>query len=457
MKSGLVEDLDLKINNSSNNSKEGRDNQDEYNPKNRPKRQDLPEELVKDEVRLEAAAMCPDCGGENFSKIGEDVTKKLIYIPASYVVKKYVRPRCICKNCRKIVQAEMPSTTIDKGKAEASFLAHILTQKYCNHLPFYRQNQMFEREGITIATSTMSSWASKCAYILEILAERIQDYIFSKIEIHGDDTTIKVLEPGSGKTKTARIWSYVYDARPYGSNDPVAVCYFYSENRKKEHPIKHLEGFTGTLQADAYSGYNELFKPNEKGIVTIDEAGCWAHVRRKFVEATSVIKAANIANEVLEQIKLLYAIEKKINGSNPKQRLKIRKAESKKLVEQLFDYMKIAYEKLFKNSATAKAIKYALNNETALKCYLNNGRLEIDNNIAERSMRSIAVGRKNWLFAGSDLGGKSSAIIFTLIETAKLNNVNPWQYLHKVLAIIQDYTASKIDDLLPWNLTLHSF
>jgi hypothetical protein len=353
-----------------------------------------------------------------------------------------------------MVQAYAPSKAIDKGKPGAGLLAHILVQKYCNHLPLYRQSAMYAREGVEISRTTMAGWAGQCAKLLEPIAIAIQQFVFSGKQIHGDDTPVRVLAPGIGKTKTGRIWTYVLDGRPHGDKSPAAVCYFYSPDRKGERPLEHLKDFTGVLHADAYAGYDQLYISDEKSVAKIEEAACWAHMRRKFYEVTVANDKANIAVAILEQIGEIYSIEADIRGLEPDKRLEERLKKSKVLVEKLFVGFRKAYDQLPKKSSTAKAIAYALNHQKALMKFLDNGKIEIDNNAAERAMRSIALGRKNWLFAGSDNGGHTAAIIYSIIETAKLNNINPWKYLQKVLATIQDHKANKIADLLPWNIIL---
>lgn len=422
--------------------------------KQKPKRQKLPDHLPREDVVLKPVEQCPGCGGVEFRKISDDISETLEYVPSSFKEIRHVRPRCACTHCEKIVQAYAPSKAIDKGKAGAGLLAHILIQKYCNHLPLYRQAQIYEREGVEISRTTMASWAGQCARLLEPIAKAIQQFVFASKQIHGDDTPVRVLAPGIGKTKIGRIWTYVSDGRPHGDKFPVAVCYFYSPDRKGTRPLEHLKDFTGVLHADAYAGYDQLYINEEKAAAKIEEAACWAHMRRKFYEVTIANDKANIAIAILEQIGEIYGIEANIRGLEPDKRLEARSKQSKVLVENLFAGFRKAYEQLPKKSSTAKAIAYALNNQKALMRFLDNGKIEIDNNTAERAMRSIAIGRKNWLFAGSDSGGHTAAIIYSIIETAKLNNINPWKYMQKVLATIQDYKAHKIADLLPWNIIL---
>lgn len=422
--------------------------------KSQAKRKKLPDYLPREEVVLTPEAKCDTCGGEEFRTIGEDTSEFLEYVPASFKVIRHIRPRCVCIKCDNIVQSYAPSKVIDKGNVGPGLLAHIVVNKYCNHLPAYRQSQIYGREGVELPRSTISGWLGQGASLLEPLAIKIRDYIFKASQIHGDDTPVKVLEPGTGKTKTGRIWTYVRDGRPKGEESPVAACYFYSPDRKGERPEAHLKNFTGILHADSYAGYNGLYKSEDNPNATIEEAACWAHTRRKFYDIIVSNDKANIALAIVEKIGGIYEIESQVRGLKAEERLKVRTEKSKELVDELFTGLNKAYKQLPSKSSTAKAIKYALNNEKALRRFLDNGSIEIDNNAAERALRAVAVGRKNWLFAGSDNGGNAAAVFYTLIETAKLNNLNPVKYLHKVFEVIQDYKANRIEDLLPWNVKL---
>lgn len=417
--------------------------------KKRPKRLKLPKHLPRDQVLVPAPATCQDCGSEDFRKISDDVSETLEHVPGSFRVIQTIRPRCVCLSCNKIVQGEVPSKAIDKGKAGPGLLAHILVQKFCNHLPLYRQSQIYEIEGIVIPRSTMVGWAKACTALLTPLLKELQKYVFSSKEIHGGDTPIKVLDPGSGKTKTGRLWTYVKDGRPHNDEAPPAVCYFFSPDRKGAKPAYHLKDFTGVLHADAYGGYDKIYEGDK-----IKEAACWAHTRRKFYEVTVSSEHASIARAILEEIGKIYEIEEGIRGLEPEERLKARNEKSKKLVDELFKSFRSDYKKLPRKSPTAMAIAYGLNNEKALKRFLSNGKIEIDNNAAERAMRGIALGRKNYLFAGSDEWGERAAAFYSLIETAKLNDINPWLYLREVLAKIQDHNSQKLAELLPWNIKL---
>ncbi|MGB4192164.1 MAG: IS66 family transposase, partial [Rickettsiales bacterium] len=417
--------------------------------KAQPKRQKLPDHLERIEIVHDVAPICTSCGGENLRKISDDVSETLEYIRAKIKVIKHVRPRCICSNCDNVMQAYPASGPIEKGLAGPGLLAHVITQKYCYHLPLYRQAQMFERDGIHISRSTMGGWMFECGVILMPLIQSLIDYVFSATHLHGDDTPVKVLAPGLKKTKTGRIWTYVVDGRGHGSHLAPAVYYCYSPDRKGERPVEHLTGFKGVLHADAYSGYNAVYE------LGVTEAGCWAHTRRKFYEIVIVSDHAEIAYNALRSIQELYKIEEEIRGKNPEIRLEYRQAQSKEIVEKMFKEFEDKIKNLPKKGSTALAINYALNNKAALMRFLDDGKIEIDNNIAERALRGVAVGRKNWLFAGSDRGGHTAAAFFSLIESAKLNGLDPEKYLRHVLTVIQDYNAKKIYELLPWNIKLH--
>lgn len=431
-----------------------KDSNSETKPKNKPKRKPLPAHLPRKEVILNPDSKCHQCGFESFRAIANDTSERLEYIPSSFVVIKTIRPRCVCINCETITQEPPKSNAIDKGLAGPGLLAHILVQKYCNHLPFYRQSEIYARENIDLPRSTMAAWAGRCSRLLAPLIDELKKEIFLSSHIHGDDTPIKVLAPGLGKTKTGRIWTYVRDGRAYGDKIPPAVCYFYSPDRKGERPASHLKDFTGVFHADAYGGYDQIYKLDENDEAKVLESACWAHTRRKFYEITVNSDNANIAFATLDQISEIYKIEEEIKGLGPDARQLARDTRAKPLVDALFTGWKKFYTSLPKKSATALAINYALKNEVALCRYLTDGKIQIDNNAAERALRSIALGRKNWLFAGSDVGGETAAAIYSLIETAKLNNINPWQYLKNVLERIQDHNSQKLSELLPWNLKL---
>ena len=436
-----ISDLELKIEESESNL-----TQDTAKAKRKP----LPEHLPREDRVLNPDPICPSCGTNEFRKISDDISESLDYVPSSFKVIRTIRPRCACINCEAIVQAYPADKAISKGNAEAGLLAHILVQKYCNHLPYYRQSEIYEREGVMISRSTMAGWAGSCSRLLiDLVVSELKKSVFNSKHIHGDDTVIKVLAPGLGKTKTGRIWTYVRDGRSYGDDTPPAICYFYSPDRKAIRPAEHLADYSGVFHADAYPGYDKLYSSGD-----ITEAACWAHTRRKFYEITVANDKANIAIEILTKISEIYQIEETIKGQPPNQRLAQRQEQSKPLLDNLFKRLKEVQKKLPRKSSTARAIYYALANEEALSIFLSDGKIEIDNNAAERAMRSIAIGRKNWLFAGSDKGGDVAANIYSIIATCKINNINPQKYLHKLLSVIAGYNHKKIEDLLPWNLKL---
>lgn len=430
------------------------DNIKESEEKKKPKRHKLSEYLLREDVILEAGEVCPECGEKNLRKIGEDISEKAEFIPAQIKVIRYIRPRCVCKKCDHIFQSAPVSNGIDKGMAGPGLLSHIMVQKYCDHLPIYRQAEIFARAGIEFSESTMTSWIHQSSQLLEPIVEELVKYIFTANKLHADDTPIKVLAPGTGKTKVGRIWTYVLDGRAHGDTRSPAVCYYYSPDRSGSRPEEHLSSFSGILQADAYAGYNRVYHSEENPENSIYEACCWSHVRRKFYDITVSSDNALIAHEVIEQIGKIYAVESEVRGTSAEVRLGVRQEKSKELVEELFASFKRVKSKLPQKGSTVKAINYTLNNEDALKRFLNDGRIEIDNNIAERALRSVAIGRKNWLFAGSDRGGESAARIYTIIETCKLNAIDPWSYIRKVLSVIQDYNSQRISELLPWNIKL---
>lgn len=419
-----------------------------YNAKRKP----LPDNLPTDVVNLSAPQCCPECGCDKTRKIGEDSSEELNYIPASFRKTVYVRQRVACTSCDKVFSGEVASKPIAKGKAGAGLLAHILVQKYANHLPLYRQSEIYKREGIELSRSTMSSWAGQCSRLLEPLIARLNNYVFESEVLHCDDTVLKVLAPSLGKTKTGRIWVYVKDGKNCKDISPPAVIYYYSPDRKKKRPEEHLVKFKGILSTDAYSGLANLYESDPVRSKEIDPARCWAHVRRKFYEVTTSNPKANIAFEAINRIGKIYEIESQIRGSSEGERKSVRAEKSKPLVDDFFKFLLDNQPLLSKSGETFKAMNYALKIRASLEKFLSDGRVEIDNNIAERAIRSIAIGRKNWLFAGSDQGGATAASIFSLIETAKMNKLDPFWYLNKVLTVIQDYNSQKLDELLPWNI-----
>jgi transposase len=415
-------------------------------PLEKPVRRPLPAQLLREQIVHENPCSCPACGGE-LRYLGEDVSEMLEYVPSRFKVIRHVRPKLSCSACQKIVQPAAPSRPIQRGLAGPGLLAHVLVSKYCDHLPLYRQSQIFAREGIDLDRSTLADWVGGASALLEPLVNAIGRYVLGTYKIHGDDTPVPVLCPGRGTTKEGRLWTYVRDDRPAGSEDARAVFFRYSPDRKGERPRAHLANFTGVLQADAYAGFDRLY--GEK----IKEAACWAHVRRKFYDI-HVSLASPIALEALERIARLYKIEEQIRGRPPDERQAVRQARAGPELESLREWLHKTATMLSKKSELAKAIRYALSNWIALTRFCDDGRLEVDNNAAERALRAVALGRKNWLFAGSDDGGERAAAMYTLIGTAKLNDIDPQAYLRYVLGRIADHPINSIEELLPWNVVL---
>ena len=412
----------------------------------KPARQPLPEHLpreVKTYTPKEAA--CAECGGR-LRLLGEDVSEVLEYVPARFKVIRQVRPKLSCASCERIVQAPAPSRPIERGLAEPGLLAHVLVAKYCDHQPLYRQTEMYAREGVELERSTLADWVGGSSRLLEPLVETLRRHVMSAGKLHADDTPVPVLAPGNGKTKTGRLWTYVRDDRPAGNSTPAAVWFAYSPDRRGEHPREHLHGFQGILQADAYAGFHHLYDGGE-----IQEAACWAHVRRKFYEL-QVAHASPLAAEALQRIGELYAIEGEIRGRPPDERLQVRTSRAAPLLDSLHQWLQATLAKVSKKSEIAVAIRYALGRWRALLRYAEDGHIEIDNNAAERALRAVALGRKNYLFAGSDSGGERAAAIYSLIGTAKLNGLDPEAYLRQVLDRIADHPINRIEELLPWNL-----
>ncbi len=393
-----------------------------------------------------AGPACPSCGGA-LRRIGEDATETLDYVPGRFKVIRHVREKLSCRTCDTVVAAPAPDHAIARGRAGAGLLAHILVSKYDDHLPLYRQAEIFAREGVGLETSTLSGWVGATAAALKPLVDALAAEIMASETLHVDDTPVPVLAPGTGKTKTGRLWVYVRDERPFAGARPPAALFRYSADRKGEHPRTHLKAFAGVIHADGYAGFNELFAGNR-----ITEAACWAHVRRKFFDVHAAT-GSPIAKQALDRIGDLYKIDKTIAGLPPDVRRGERQQRSKPIAEALAAWAETTLRRLSRKSELAKAFRYMRSRWKALLRCFDDGRLALDNNPAERALRCVAIGRKNYLFAGSDAGGHRAAAIYSLIETAKLNRRNPQHYLADVLARIADHPARKIADLLPWNWT----
>ena len=415
-------------------------------PVPRPRRKPLPEHLMREEVTYAPQQnCCPDCGGA-LKLFGEDVSEQLEYVPESFKVIRHVRPKFACAGCERVVEAPAPSRPIERGLAGPALLAHVLVSKFCDHQPLYRQSEIYARKGVEIERSTLAGWVGASSAVLDPLVDALRRYVLAARKIHADDTPMPVLAPGTGKTKIARLWTYVRDERPAGEQTAPAVWFAYSEDRKGEHPRRHLNSFQGALQADAYAGFHHLYEGG-----TIYEVACWAHARRKFYEI-HVAHPSPTTTEALDRIRSLYGIETEIRGKPVNIRREVRQTRARPLLDDFHAWMEKSLRQLSPKSETAAAIRYALSRWRALVRYIDDGLLEIDNNPAERALRCVALGRKNYLFVGADSGGERAAAIYSLIGSAKLNGLDPELYLRTVLAQIADHPINRIADLLPWNL-----
>jgi transposase len=400
--------------------------------KSRPERKPLPEHLEREVItHVPGRDCCPDCGAQ-LRKFGEDISEQLQYVPDSFKVIRHVRPKFSCTGRDRVVEAPAPSRPIERGLAGPALLAHVIVSKFSDHLPLYRQSEIYSRQGVEISRSTLAGWVGGASDLLSPLVDAIQKHVLAGHKLHADDTPMPVLSPGNGKTRTGRLWTYVRDDRPAGEVVAPAVWFAYSEDRKGEHPRQHLKNFTGALQADAYAGFHHLYGNH------IYEAACWAHARRKFHEI-HVVHASPTTTQALARIGVLYAIEEEIRGKPADLRFSIRQSRAKPLLDELRTWMEKTLSRLSSKSETAGAIRYALSRWRALTRYTEDGLLEIDNSAAERALRAVALGRKNFLFVGSDCGGQRAAAMYSLIGSAKLNGLDPELYLRTVLAKIADY------------------
>jgi len=413
----------------------------------KPARRPLPAHLPRERIVYPAPSTCPCCGDSRLRKIGEDVTETLELIPRHWKVIQHVREKFSCRACEAITQPPAPSHPIARGRAGPKLLAHFLFAKYGLHLPLNRQSDVYEREGIDLDVSTLADWVGAAAATLMPLVDVIRTHVFAAERIHADDTTVPVL--AKGKTRIGRLWTYVRDDRPFAGPDPPAAVFFYSPDRSGEHPEQHLAGYAGLMQADAYAGFTRLYDAHRKAGPII-EAACWAHGRRKFFDLARISKAP-IAAEAVTRIDCLFAIERQINGLMHQERLRVRQERSRPLIKELHIWLREQRAKLSQNSDTTKAINYSLKRWDAFSRFLDDGRICMSNNAADRELRAVAVGRKNWTFAGSDEGGRRADAIYTLIATAKLNDIDPQAWLADVLARLPDHPAKSIDELLPWN------
>ena len=412
----------------------------------KPVRGPLPAHLPRERVVIPGPTACPCCNGR-LSKLGEDVTETLEVVPRRWKVIQTVRERFSCRVCETISQAPAPFHTIARGRAGPELLATILEAKFGQHLPLNRQSETFAREGIELDTSTLADWVGACTANLSPLVTLIRAHVMAAERLHGDDTTVPVL--AKGKTSTGRLWTYVRDDRPFAGLAPPAALFHYSPDRRGEHPQRHLAGYAGVLQADAYAGFGELYHPGRKpGPVT--EAGCWSHGRRKLFDLAQLAKAP-LAAEAVRRIDAIFDAERTINGLPAEQRMAVRQAHVTPLMAELESWMRAARARMSRHAEVGKAMDYMLKRWDTFSRFLDDGRICLTNNAAERALRGVALGRKAWLFAGSDRGGERAAAMYSLIVTAKLNDVDPRAWLADVLRRLADHPASRLHELLPWS------
>ncbi len=410
-----------------------------------PKRRPLPEHLPREEVVLDVGGeKCACCGGALHS-IGESVSEMLDWVPAQVRVVRIRRPKYACRTCGTVSQVAAPERPIAGGLATPALLAQVLVSKYCDHTPLYRQAQIFARHGVELERSTLAGWVGGACWWLEALHDLLCKNVFASDHLFADDTPVPVLDPGRGRTKTGRLWVYARDQRGWGGPAPPAAVYLFAPDRKAERPASHLGDFKGVLHVDGYAGFEKLAA---KGDVVL--AACWAHTRRKFYEVEQAT-GSPIAAEALRRISELYAIEETVRDQPPSHRLAVRRSRSKPIVDDLYLWLETQVTRVPNQSTLAEAIRYALGRWPALARFLHDGRVELDTNPVERAIRPIALGRKNHLFAGSDGGGVRWAVLCSLIETCKLNGVEPYAYLHDVLTrMVEGYPINRLAALLPW-------
>ena len=402
----------------------------------------LPDHLERQEEILSPGDACGDCGGA-LKQLGEDVTEELEYVPGHFVVKRIVRPRMTCTCCEAFAQAELPSRPITRGRPGPGLLAHVLVGKYCDHLPLYRQSEIYARDKVDLHRSTLTDWVGRSTSLLEPLASHIGKLVRAGPALFADDTPVKM--QAKGKAQTARLWSYVRDEHPWCGQAPPCVWYQFSVDRKGEHPSSHLKGYKGVVHADGFTGFNGLF-----GADRASEQACMVHVRRKFVDIYESEGAA-IAEEAIKRIAALYAVEKEARYKPAEERVALRQDKAKQVFDDLEAWLSLQLPKISGKSTLAAAIRYALGRMPKARAYLENGKLELDNNICERSIRPVTLGRKNYLFMGSKGGGDAAAIAYTLVETCRMNSVDPEAWLRWVLARVADHKMNRLDDLMSWN------
>jgi transposase len=427
----------------------------------RPARKPFPEHLPRERVIVPGPAACLCCGSSRLRKLGEDITETLESIPRQWKVIQHVREKFTCRDCEKISQAPAPFHVIARGWAGPSLLAMILFEKFGQHQPLNRQAERYAKEGVPLSLSTLADQVGAGCAVLEPLLRRLEAHVFAAQRLHGDDTTVPVL--AKGKTLTGRCWVYVRDDRPFGGTSPPAAMFYYSRDRAGEHPEAHLANYAGIFQADAYGGYNKLYERNRKPGPII-EAACWVNARRPFFVLADLAENARrkaqgkttgaispLALEAVRRIDVLCEIERSINGQSAEQRRAVRQEKSAPLVAVLESWMREQRAKLSRGNDVAKAMDYMLKRWPAFTRFLDDGRICLSNNAAERALRGIALGRKAWLFAGSDRGGQRAAVMYSIIVTAKMNDVDPQAWLADILARIAGHPANRLDELLPWN------
>jgi transposase len=427
----------------------------------RPSRKPFPDHLPRERMIIPGPTACACCGGERLSKLGEDITETLEVIPKSWKVIQHVREKFSCRDCEKISQAPAPFHVIARGWAGPSLLAMVLFEKFGQHQPLNRQAERYAKEGVPVSLSTLADQVGGCTAALMPLFKRLEAYVLSAERLHGDDTRVPVL--AKGKTDTGRIWVYVRDDKPFGGPAPPGAVFYYSRDRAGKHPQAHLANYTGIFQADAYDGYGKLYEGG-RAPGPILEAACWVHARRPFFVMADLAENARrkaqgkkpavispLALEAVRRIDELFEIERAINGQSPERRRAVRQELSAPLVANLEAWMREQRAKLSRGNDVAKAMDYMLKRWTAFTRFLDDGRICLSNNAAERGVRGIALGRKSWLFCGSDRGGERAAVMYSLIVTAKMNDIDPQAWLADVLARIAEHPVQKLDELLPWN------
>jgi transposase len=424
----------------------------------RPSRKPFPDHLPRERLVIAAPESCPCCGSAKLSKLGEDITETLEVIPRQWKVIQTVREKFSCRECETITQPPAPFHVTPRGFAGPNLLAMVLFEKFGQHQPLNRQSERYRREGIDLSVSTLADQVGACTAVLQPLHALIERHVLAAERLHGDDTTVPIL--AKGKTVTGHIWTYVRDDRPFGGRAPPAALYCASRDRRHEHPLRHLRDFAGILQTDAYDGYNELYDSlRPHGAIT--SALCWAHARRQFFELADIAANARrgknaaaispIAMEAVKRIDVLFDIERDINGRSAEERLRVRREQSAPILAALEAWLREERSRLSRSASVAKPIDYMLKRWQRFARFIDDGRVCLTNNAAERALRGFALGRKSWLFAGSERGADRAAAMATLVMTAKLNDVDPQAWLADVLARIADIPQGRLPELLPWN------